>query len=73
MLRTNMESLALSEGGGGTSEATNKGADTSVLELNGRWRKKERSGASRPNISVREHYTDVRLVLDPRLAFSSYL
>jgi hypothetical protein len=59
--------------GGGTSEATNKGADTSVLELNGRWRKKERSGASRPNISVREHYTDVRLVLDPRLAFSSYL
>lgn len=37
---------------GGTSEATNQGAQTPVLELKGRWRKKERSGASRPNISV---------------------
>jgi len=58
---------------GGTSEATNEGAKPNVLELNGRWRKKHQSGASRPNVSIREHYTDVRLTLKPLLAFSKFL
>jgi hypothetical protein len=44
---------------GGTSTATNNGAPPLVSELNGRWRKKEQSGTSKPNITVREHYTDV--------------
>ena len=60
-------------GGGGTSTATNNGAPPLVIELNGRWRKKEQSGASRPNITVREHYTDVRMVLDQLLEFSRFL
>ncbi len=58
---------------GGTSTATNNGAPPLVTELNGRWRKKEQSGASRPNITVREHYTDVRMVLDQLLEFSRFL
>jgi hypothetical protein len=58
---------------GGTSEATNKGAPPHVIELNGRWRKSHQSGASRPNVTIREHYTDVRLVLDQLLEFSRFL
>jgi hypothetical protein len=45
---------------GGTSEATNQGAPPQVIELNGRWRKSNQSGASRPNVSICEHYMDIR-------------
>jgi hypothetical protein len=58
---------------GATSEVTSQGALPSVIELNGRWRKSHQSGASRPNVTIREHYTDVRLTLNPLLAFSKYL
>lgn len=58
---------------GGTSTATYNGALALVTELNGRWRKKEQSGASRPSITVREHYMDVQMVLDQLLEFSRYL
>jgi len=58
---------------GGTSEATNNGVPPLVIELNGRWRKSNQSGASRPNITVREHYTDIGLVLDQLLEFSRFL
>jgi hypothetical protein len=58
---------------GGTSEATNKGAPDHVVELNGRWRKSNQAGASKPNITIREHYIDIRLVLDQLLEFSNYL
>jgi len=58
---------------GGTSEATKNGALPHVVELNGRWRKVNQSGASRPSITIREHYTDVRLTLKPLLAFTSHL
>jgi hypothetical protein len=58
---------------GGTSTATNNGASTAVVELNGRWRKEHQSGASRPNITIREHYIDVRLTLNSLLEFSRHL
>jgi hypothetical protein len=58
---------------GGTSEATNKGAPPGVVELNGRWRKSNQSGARKPNITIREHYVDIRLVLDQLLEFSKCL
>jgi hypothetical protein len=58
---------------GGTSEATNNGALPHVVELNGRWRKVNQAGASRPSITIREHYTDVRLTLKPLLAFTGFL
>jgi hypothetical protein len=58
---------------GGTSTAVNNGAPSDVVELNGRWRRDHQSGASRPNITIREHYTDVRLTLNPLLEFSRHL
>jgi hypothetical protein len=58
---------------GGTSTATNNGAHPDVVELNGRWRKVHQSGASRPNITIREHYIDVRLTLNPLLEFLRHL
>ncbi len=58
---------------GGTSVAMNNGAPPHVIELNGRWRKSHQSGASRPNVTIREHYVDVRLALNQLLEFSRFL
>lgn len=58
---------------GGISEVTNKGAPPGVVELNGRWRKSNQSGARKPNITISEQYIDIRLVLDQLLVFSQYL
>jgi hypothetical protein len=58
---------------GATSDVTNQGAHPNVIELNGRWRKTHQSGASRPSVTIREHYTDVRLTLNLLLAFSKHL
>ncbi len=58
---------------GATSAVTNQGAPEDVINENGRWRKVEKSGASRPGITIREHYTDIRLTVDSRLRFSEYL
>jgi len=44
-----------------------------VVELNGQWRKSQQSRASRPNIRIREHYTDLWVVLDQLLEFSRFL
>jgi len=44
-----------------------------VIELNGRWRKKFQNGPCCPNITIHEHYTEIRLVLDKLLEFLSYL
>lgn len=58
---------------GGTSVATNNGAPPQDVELNGRWRKSMQSGARCPKITIREHYTDIWLVLDQLLEFSRFL
>lgn len=58
---------------GATSEAVNQGAKPDVLDANNRWRRVEQAGASNPNLSMREHYTDVRLKLNQRLQFSRFL
>lgn len=58
---------------GATSEAVNAGAPPDVIDANNRWRKFNQAGASRPTITMREHYTDVRLTLNQRLRFSKLL
>ncbi len=58
---------------GATSEAVNAGAPPHVVDANNRWRKFNQAGASRPSITMREHYTDVRLTLNHRLRFSKLL
>ena len=58
---------------GATSEAVNNGVKPDVIDANNRWRKMHQAGASRPALSMREHYTDVRLTLKHRLQFSKAL
>lgn len=58
---------------GATSEATNRGASAETIELIGRWRKSHQSKASRSNVTIREHYTDIRLTVCRFLEFSKHL
>jgi hypothetical protein len=58
---------------GATSEAVNNGVKPDVTDANNRWRKMNQAGASRPTLTMREHYTDVRLMLKHRLIFSKAL
>jgi hypothetical protein len=43
-----------------------KGTD---LDMVNRWRKFERSGGSKPRMSMREHYLEIKLVLKRNLAY----
>ena len=58
---------------GATSEAVNEGVPPEVIDANNRWRRMNQAGASRPALSMREHYTDVRHTLKHRLTFSRML
>jgi hypothetical protein len=58
---------------GATSEAVNQGVPPEVIDANNRWRQMNQAGASRPALSMREHYTDVRQTLKLRLRFSRAL
>ena len=58
---------------GSTSEATNQGLPPEVIDMNYRWRKFHRAGASRPALSMRDHYSDVRLTLNQSLRYSASL
>ncbi len=58
---------------GATSEAVNEGVPPEVIDANNRWRRKNQAGASRPTLTMREHYTDVKLTLKNRLRFSKAL
>ncbi len=58
---------------GATSEVTNQGIPSEVIEANGRWRKSQTSGSQRAKVSIREHYTDIRLTLNLLLRFSQAL
>jgi len=58
---------------GATSEAVNNGVRPDQIDANNRWRKMHQARGSRPTLSMREHYTDVRLTLNHRLMFSRAL
>ena len=58
---------------GSTSEATNQGLPPDVIDLNNRWRKFYHAGASKPSLSMRDHYTDIRLTLKQSLRYSAIL
>ncbi len=58
---------------GATSEAVNAGVSPVVIDANNRWRKMHHTGASKPTMMMREHYTDVRLTLNQCLKFSRAL
>jgi hypothetical protein len=52
---------------GSTSEVTNKGIPPEVIDANNRWRNFYKAGASRPTLSMRKHYSYVRLTLNQSL------
>jgi hypothetical protein len=56
---------------GSTSEATNQGLPPDVIDANNRWRRFNQSGAGCPSLSMREHYTDVRLTFNKSLRYSA--
>jgi hypothetical protein len=58
---------------GSTSEATNQGIPPEVIDMNNRWRRFHRAGASKPSLCMRDHYTDVRLTLNQSLRYSAAL
>ncbi len=58
---------------GSPSEATNKGLPPEVIDANNRWRKFHQAGASRPTLAMREHYSDIRLMLNQFLRYSLIL
>jgi hypothetical protein len=58
---------------GSTSDATNQGLPPEVIDMNNRWRKFHRAGASRPSLTMRDHYSDVRLTLKQALRYSAAL
>lgn len=58
---------------GSTSTAVNQGLSKDIIDTNNRWRKFEQAGASRPSQSMKDHYTDVKLILNQLLRFSEAL
>jgi hypothetical protein len=58
---------------GSTLEATKQGLPPHVIDANNRWRKFHMAGASKPSLTMRDHYTDVQLTLSISLRYSSVL
>jgi hypothetical protein len=58
---------------GATTEATNRGVPGPIIELMGRWRKKENARGSEPGLPMRQVYTRVRDSSEGLLMFSGSL
>lgn len=58
---------------GATSEATNRGVPADVIDANNRWRVVHAAGSRLAPMAMRDHYTDVKLVLNKLLKFSEAL
>lgn len=55
---------------GSTTAAQNLKVDVAAIELNNRWRKVERAQGRAPNLSMRQHYSQLAQMLDARLRYS---
>jgi hypothetical protein len=58
---------------GSTTEAQNRGVPPSVIDINNRWRKVERAGGRAPSMSMREHYTEIRMAIKQLWVYSRSL
>ena len=58
---------------GSLTRATEEGVNSSELDLVNRWRRFEHSIGSRPHMSMREHYLEVKLILKRLLVYSKAL
>ena len=66
-------SLRRSPRRGSTSEAQNRNIPGEVVDMNNRWRKVERAGAKAPNMTMRQHYTEIELMLPTLIKYSLML
>jgi hypothetical protein len=55
---------------GATSEATNWKISAEVIDANNRWRKVKQAEGRQAGLNMRDHYTDVRLIVDLLVEFS---
>jgi len=55
---------------GSTSEAENRGIRQSVIEMNNRWRILEKAKGRQPNLPMRQHYSDLLLMLPTLVEYS---
>ena len=58
---------------GSNSEALNRGVDEATIDRNNRWRKIEKAGARKANLSMRDHYAEVLVSLRSFLKYSQAL
>jgi hypothetical protein len=52
------------------SEATNRRISKEIIEANNTWRKIYRARGKQPGLDMKDHYTDVRLIVDHLIQFS---
>jgi hypothetical protein len=58
---------------GSTSTARTRGVDDKQVELVNRWRKFERARGRRPVLAMRDHYSDVRILIPEMIKYSQAL
>lgn len=58
---------------GATSEARARGVDPDDIDLTNRWRNFESARGRRPRMSMRDHYSDIRLLIPALVRFSQSL
>ncbi len=58
---------------GATSEARARGIDPADIDLTNRWRTFEEAKGRRPRMTMRDHYSDIRLLLPVLIKFSEGL
>jgi hypothetical protein len=58
---------------GATSEARARGVDPADIDLTNRWRNFEEAKGRRPRMAMRDHYSDIRLLVPALIKFSEGL
>jgi hypothetical protein len=58
---------------GATSEARARGIDRDDVDLTNRWRSFEGAKGKRPRMAMRDHYSDIRLLIPALIRFSEGL
>jgi hypothetical protein len=58
---------------GATSEARARGVTGEDVDLTNRWRSFEGARGHRPRLTMRDHYSDIRLMIPALLRFSGSL
>lgn len=58
---------------GATSEARARGVDPDTVDLTNRWRNFEGGKGRRPRLTMRDHYSDIRLLIPAMVRFSQGL